>query len=203
MKYLQDLIVMLKAILRGIQAYPEKWKDQPYTPEYVQAAITTIEDGDKAVGDAETNLSKAQAAARQIYSEKQAEADKIVKIALGFHSDNPDQLIDYGIKSRKPYVPKMRPEQILKVLLTDDTDGVGFIVSTQKDSVANNYEWQKGQGANPADTNTIPEMKFFKFTSKTTFVDDDVAKGVRYFYRVRAVNTAGDGPWSEPVSKVQ
>ncbi|MCL5028927.1 MAG: hypothetical protein M1480_07895, partial [Bacteroidetes bacterium] len=40
----------------------------------------------------------------------------------------------------------------------------------------------------------VPEMKFFKATKKAAFVDDDVVKGVRYFYRVRATNTAGAGP---------
>ena len=203
MKYLQELVGLLKAILKGITTYPEVWKDQPYTQESILATITAVENADKAVSDAETNLSKAQAAARQIFSEKQAEADKIIKIAMGFHSDNPDQLIDYGIKARKSNEPKPRPEQQMTVSLSDDTDGIGFIISTLKDPVAKNYEWQKGQAANPADTSTIPEMKFFKFTSKTTFVDDDVAKGVRYFYRVRAVNSAGEGPWSEAVSRVQ
>lgn len=46
-------------------------------------------------------------------------------------------------------------------------------------------------------------MKNFKTTKKTSFVDDEVPKGVRVFYRVRAANTNGVGPWSEAVSKVQ
>jgi len=43
----------------------------------------------------------------------------------------------------------------------------------------------------------------YKTTTKTTFVDDDVAKAIRYFYRVRAANASGFGPWSEIVSRVQ
>jgi len=31
---------------------------------------------------------------------------------------------------------------------------------------------------------------------------DEVAKEVRYFYGVRAVNTVGEAPWSEAVSRV-
>jgi hypothetical protein len=38
---------------------------------------------------------------------------------------------------------------------------------------------------------------------KTSFIDDEVAKGIRIFYRVRAANTNGVGPWSEAVSRVQ
>jgi hypothetical protein len=40
-------------------------------------------------------------------------------------------------------------------------------------------------------------------TKKTSFVDDDVPKGTRIFYRVRAANTKGVDPWSEAVSMVQ
>ena len=50
------------------------------------------------------------------------------------------------------------------------------------------YEWQKGMGANASDANTIPELKNFKTAKKTSFVDDEVPKGVRVFYRVRAAN---------------
>ncbi len=203
MKYLLELIDVFKDLKKGIQAYAAQWTGQTYTAESIQAIIDVLEAANNDVSTAETTLTKAQAAARQIYKEKSAEADKIIKIATGFHADKPEQLIDYNIKLRKIAEAKPRPETVLTVLLIDDTDGVGFIASTQVDPVAKNYEWQKSQGVNPAETNTIPEMKFFKYTTKTTFVDDDVAKGVRYFYRVRAVNTAGEGPWSEAVSRVQ
>lgn len=203
MKYLLELIAVLKELKKGVQTYAALWTGQPYTPESIQATIDVLDGANNDVSAAETALSKTQTAARQIHKEKEAEAEKIIKMAMGFHADKHEQLIDYGIKLRKAPETKPRPETAITVSLTDDTDGVGFIVSTQVDPVAKNYEWQKGQGANPSDTNTIPEMKFFKYTTKTTFVDDDVAKGVRYFYKVRAVNSAGDGPWSEAVSRVQ
>ena len=38
---------------------------------------------------------------------------------------------------------------------------------------------------------------------KLSFVDDDVEKGTRYFYRFRGLNSNGSGEWSEPVSRVQ
>jgi len=38
-------------------------------------------------------------------------------------------------------------------------------------------------------------MTLFKTTRKISFVDDDVVKGQRVFYKVRAVNPAGVGPW--------
>jgi hypothetical protein len=65
------------------------------------------------------------------------------------------------------------------------------------------YEWHKGIGSDPAKTDVIPVMTLFKTTKKITFVDDDVVKGQSVFYKVRAVNSTSEGPWSEPVSRVQ
>jgi len=58
-------------------------------------------------------------------------------------------------------------------------------------------------GANASVTDIIPEMKLYKTTTKTLVSDHDIPKGIRLFYKVRAVNAAGPGPWSEAVSKVQ
>lgn len=87
--------------------------------------------------------------------------------------------------------------------ITDDKEGEGFIASTQTDPNADYYEWQKGYGTNAADDNVIPEMKNYKTTKKTSFVDDEVPKGIRIFYRVRAANTNGVSSCCESVSKVQ
>ncbi len=203
MKYLLDLINVFSNLKKGITTYSSLWTGQAYTPDYIQSIIDSLQASNDELDTLETSVSKKKKEARLLESTNQAIADKIIKITYGFHADKPEQLIDYGIKLPKTPETWNRPETALTITIIDDTDGVGFILTTLKDSVAKNYEWEKGQGANPADTNTIPEMKFFKYSSKTSFVDDDVAKGVRYFYRVRAVNAAGEGPWSEAVSRVQ
>ena len=89
-------------------------------------------------------------------------------------------------------------------VIVDDLDGEGFILERDSLSDADNYEWQKAAGEDAAVTN-IDESQFghFKISRKKTFVDDNVKKGVRYFYRFRGFNPAGNGPWSEPVSRVQ
>ena len=65
------------------------------------------------------------------------------------------------------------------------------------------YECFKGISADPTKTDIIPVLSPFKTTRKLSFVDDDVVKGQRVWYKVRAINAAGEGPWSEPVSRVQ
>jgi hypothetical protein len=203
MKYLLELLGLFEGLKKGIQKYTALWKDQSFTSESLQADIDALKAMDDSISALETELSKKKKEARILENEKQAVADKITKIASGFHADKPEQLLDYGLKPRKSAEAKPRPTKQLTVSLEDDSDGQGFVVYTQVDADANNYEWEKGQGVNATDVNTIPEMKFFKYTSKTSFVDDDIAKGIRYFYHVRAVNTAGEGPWSEAVSRVQ
>ena len=49
----------------------------------------------------------------------------------------------------------------------------------------------------------LPDLNNFKTTRKRSFVDNDIPRGVRVFYRVRAANRSGVGPWSDPVGKVQ
>ncbi len=203
MKYLEDLINLFGGLKKGITTHAALWANQIYTPDYIQGIIDALNSKNEEIKTAENTSSRLKKEGRQMETQYQAVADKIIKMAGGFHADTSEQLIDYDIKLPKTPVAKPRPEVQEAVALKDDTDGQGFIVSTNGDPVANNYEWEKGQSANAADLNTIPEMKFFKYTSKTSFVDDDVARGVRYFYRVRAVNTAGEGPWSEAVSRVQ
>lgn len=203
MKYLLDLINLLTGLKKGIQAYAAKWQGQPYTPESIQADIDSLKTANDGLGNLEAELSRKQQEAHALKNQAQAIADKITNLAYAFHPDNPEQLVDYGLKPNKSKTAKPRPTKQLNVILEDDTDGEGFIVYTQVDPDANNYEWERGQGANATETKTIPEMRSFKYTSKTSFVDDDIAKGVRYFYRVRAVNSAGEGPWSEAVSRVQ
>ncbi len=125
-------------------------------------------------------------------------------MAFGIYADTPDKLVEYGLKPRKSPEKVPPPTNILAIEIQNDTDGEGFILMlAAKDPLADSYEWQKGQGADPKDVNTIPPMSFYKQTSKSTIVDDDVLKGIRYFYRVRALNRNGQGPWSEAASKVQ
>ena len=94
------------------------------------------------------------------------------------------------------------PTLKLQVVLADDTDGEGISVSWNKDSVAAQYEIYRGVSTDPGKTDVIPAMTLLKTTQRTDFVDDDVIKGQRMWYKVRSVNPAGTGPWSEPVSHV-
>ena len=130
-------------------------------------------------------------------------ADKLKALATGLHNEELHKLTEYNVMLRRKATAAPKPTKVIIPVLEDDTDRAGFIISTQPDGDASNYQWFKGMSADPKNANIVPDMQPFKITSKTTFVDDEVEKGVRYFYKVQAFNTRGSGPMSEPVSRIQ
>jgi len=203
LKYLADVVARLNSLKQGMEKNPTKWATQTITPAQVQTTIDDLETISKDDSSLKEQVTANQAKAHTAQTAAEKLADIIESIAVGLEEGNQDNLNSYGIKLRKIPSKKAAPSTSLHPALADDTDGEGFIVSTTYDSDADLYEWLKGVSPDPTKLDTIPEMKFFKTTKKTTFVDDEVAKGVRVFYKVRAVNSAGNGPWSEAVSRVQ
>ncbi len=203
-KYIQRTIEELTGMDNGMLANPTDWASTPVTELAVKAQITSLSTKGQAVANAEQALSEARAAANAENKLAIKLAEQVIDLAFGIYAATPDKLVEYGIKPRKTPEKIPPPVDILAIDIQNDTDAEGFILAlVAKDSVADSYEWQKGQGADPKDTSTIPPMSFYKQTSKIRFVDDNVQKGVRYFYRVRALNRNGQGPWSEAFSKVQ
>jgi len=201
--YLSDVKARLLSLKAGMQKNSAQWTEQTATVLQIDEAVAGIDAIDTEAEQAKNKYELTASSARTRGNEAVKLADKIENLALGFHGETTDKLIEYGIKQRKAATPRPAPSKVLIPTLADDSDGEGFVVSTQKDPSADYYEWQKGSAANAADNKTIPELKNFKTTRKTNFVDDDVPKGIRIFYRVRAANTNGVGPWSEAVSRVQ
>ncbi len=202
-QYLLNIINRLTNILNGMLQSPELWTKEGETADVVQRMITNLTTAGKVVSDAKDALLTAQTNARNIQTSMTKFADDLENSAIAYEKSDPDKLIHYGITLRKEKVKKPVPASILHPSLEDDIDGIGFIVSCNTDSVADQYEWYKGNGTDPTKTDVTPEMKLYKTTTKTSFVDDDVLKGVRYFYKVRPINATGEGPWSEAVSRVQ
>jgi len=203
MKYLSDLAKGLKALMNGIVKNVSLWAAENITAAAVQQIIDEIITKEAEVAELKRLLSVKSMEARTLQDKASQLNTKLENFAYAIHTDTPEKLVDYGLQPRKGPKPKNVPVQKPTVTLEDDTDGVGFIISTIKDADATMYEWYKGIAADASKTDVIPAMMLYKTTQKISFVDDDVVKGQRVFYKVRAVNPAGVGPWSEPVSKVQ
>ena len=201
--YLQKLRNRFVGLLNGVTIHAADWAGQAETPVTIQANIDQVDTIQSEINALEDQLSQKKKEGRALETELNLTADTIENKAIGFHTSNPEVLNDYDIKLRKPREKRPVPTAVLVPVLKDDVDGEGFIVSNEVDTDADKYEWEKGIATDATDLNTVPPMQHFKITSKITFIDDDVMPGKRYFYRLRAFNTSGNGPWSAPVSRVQ
>ena len=203
LKYISETIDRLMGLKNGLEKNSAVWQNQGITPQIIQARLDELQAISKEVDELKEQVSVKLALARTVQVSSEKFADNTENIAIGLENGDPDKLSAYGIKLRKAPSKRSAPSTPIHPSIQDDTDGEGFIVSTTYQADADIYEWEKGFAADPTKTDIVPEMKFFKATKKTSFVDDDVIKGVRYFYRVRATNNAGVGAWSEAVSRVQ
>ena len=203
-KYILELVNRLTRLKSGMEGNAATWTGQAVTPVDVQAKIDLLNAKNDEIADLKEQVSVKLAEARTMKNEINVFADSIENIAKGLHSNDPEKLVEYDIKLRKPSEPTSKPSMVLTVVMKDDVDGVGFLLSLQKpDDNAEHYDWKKGIGADPKDDSTVPPMSLLISTTKSQYLDDDVPKGERIFYQVRAVNSKGDGPWSAPVSRVQ
>ena len=203
LRYLRDEIDRLHGFMLGIGKNPEKWANNEVTEAEVKTSIDSLEAAEKQIEEIKSLLSQKQLEARNLKNTAVKLGDKLENFINGYHADDPQKLIEYGIEPKKTYTKRQVPTAKPLIAIQDDTDGEGFVLTVSSDPDAEMYEWYKGLGTDPSKTDIIPAMNLFKTTKKISFVDDDVPKGVRVFYKVRAVNNKGEGPWSEPVSRVQ
>ena len=203
-KYISDVVGALKVRANGILKNATLWASMPVSVEIINQAIEELEEVEKEIMEAESVLSQLRAQGRRLAAKKQELVNQVDSLALGVHATAPDLLSDYGIEARRAAEQRPVPVKGMIKEIVDDLDGEGFILERDTLAGATNYEWQRAIGADAAVTN-IDESEFnhFKITNKRTFVDDEVRKGTRYFYRFRGFNATGNGPWSEPVSRVQ
>jgi hypothetical protein len=203
-KYIDDLVKEFLNRKGGIEKNANLWQTMPVKAEEIEAAVTELKALEKQIDDSIEATQQLRAKARLLVVEKKKKVDKIDKFAYGLHNDDATQLLSYGITLKRSATAKAIPSKGVVKSIIDDYDGEGFILEREVIANADNYEWEKAQGEDAAVTN-IEQSKFvhFKISKRKVFIDDEVKKGVRYFYRFRGFNANGYGAWSEPVSRVQ
>ena len=178
------------------------WKNQDIQDTDLALLISKITAIDNDITNAENLLYLKRNEARNEFAVAEKMIKKANRMATGIHSNSENKLIEYGISKRKPKTKKGIPAKAVIINIKDDLDGEGFIITQAKVSNADYFEWQKAVAINGEEF-LKPPFPFFKTNKKLTLTDNEVIKGKRCFYRVRAVNRAGEGEWSVPVSKVQ
>ncbi len=202
-KYLLTTYDRLQKQAEGMANHADLWAAQPINADTVKADAATIETTDTDVTNSEQQLSVKKRNARELSASLNEKAEQNENLIKFIHKDDPDKWIEYGIAPKKNPEPGMSPTRPLTLTISDDTDGQGFILRlTASDSDAKMYLWERGTSADPKATQP-DSYSALRETTVINIVDDDVLPGVRYFYRVRAFNNKGYGPWSNMVSKVQ
>lgn len=139
-------------------------------------------------------VQQALAWARLLVTDRKKKVAIIDNLAYGLHYDDTSQLLNYGISLKRNATPKAIPSKGVIKNITDDYDGEGYILDRETITEADYYEWQKAKGDDAAVTN-IDESKFihFKVTRLKAFVDYEIKKGIRFFYRFRGFNSSSNG----------
>jgi len=203
LKYIQKTIDSLKGISSGIKKNPEKWASLPVNATEFDEAALTLEKADAEINSAEQVLEQKREAARKLVDLYTPKLRQAANLAIGIHSGEEIKLSEYGLSVRRESVSHSIPTKSIILGISDESDGIGFIISIATQPEADHYEIERGVAPNVNELVLQPPFPLYKTTLKTAFVDDDVKKGVRYFYRVRAINSAGSGEWSESVNRVQ
>ena len=111
----------------GIIANATLWSVKNITGDTVQAFIDHIAAANKSVEALQLQLSQALGDARALGDDLSDTFSTYVKLANGLHSDNPNKLLEYGLTPRKEATAKPAPSMKLKLDVSDDTDGIGFL----------------------------------------------------------------------------
>jgi len=204
LKYLQKIHFQLKGLKKGIDNNAPLWATMPVTTAIINDSVQQVETLGQQMDALEAQLVQKMKEARKLEKQMMGVAMQVEKIAKGIHANEPAKLAEYNLKPRKKKEARPVPGKAIIQSVKNDTDGEGFIIKVQRAAHAEYYEWQRLEML-PAETTVVaqPPFPFFITTTKLFLLDNYVKRNHRYYYRVRAVNRAGAGAWSEPVSAVQ
>jgi hypothetical protein len=202
-KYMSNLIADFRDRLAGMKENNAQWDSQSIKEVDVEEIILNLENVEKEIDAAKITLQRKRAEGRKLVAKYAVQLDKIDCLAEGMHIEEKVKLSVYGISTRKSRSTQKNPDKVFITDIIDNVDGVGYIISFKKIKNADRYEIERGIASNPDDIILETPYPFYKTTTKVKVVDTHIEKGKRYFYRVRAINSAGSGEWSEPVSRIQ
>jgi uncharacterized protein (UPF0333 family) len=116
---------------------------------------------------------------------------------VGGHSDTTADVESAGFSATPPASPTQIPAQVINLSVTQGDNNGALDQHWDPDSTAKSYELQTS-----TDPMTDSSFTHRDTVTKSSCTTTGLTSGTRIWSRVRAVNPAGKGPWSEPVSKI-
>ena len=202
--YIDHQIESLEKKKAGIVANAADWEGTGISAITVQAEIDVLLLAKKKVLDNIVVLHNSRLAARKATDVGKTEDELLVLKVKGMYAANTEKWAEYGVDAHDAITAKKDavPAKGMIKSIENDSDGEGFIVQGKAITGIDVYEWQRGVGS-VTDSHIIPEFVHLITNRKCKIIDDDVQKGIRYFYRYRGYNIHGFGEWSEPVNLIQ
>jgi len=116
---------------------------------------------------------------------------------VGGHSDTTADVESAGFSATPPASPTQIPAQVINLSVTQGDNNGALDQHWDPDPTAKSYELQTS-----TDPMTDSSFTHRDTVTKSSCTTTGLTSGTRIWSRVRAVNPAGKGPWSEPVSKI-
>jgi hypothetical protein len=203
LKYIQKTYNRRSKQMNGIEKNADRWTGQPDSVDSVKADLTALEASDNRISNLEQQIIQERAAARELCHQIETKADETERRMKGIHANEKEKWIEYGEESAQERQPTVKPQMPLTLTIKDDTDGQGFVITLEKkDENGEYYLFEKGSSTDTKASQPVAWASLAEIPRITT-IDDNVESGVRYFYRVRASNRKGKGPFSNVVTRVQ
>lgn len=169
------------------------------TPVPALAAVTT---GTTDLDDAYDNAQQARLDwidKSNIQSSNEADLDQLLT-QLGNYVDNTANgdaniIMSAGMSTAAAPSPAPVPAQVIIQTVTDNSSGK-LDMKWQTVQHAKTYEVQQN-----TDINDPSKWAQIGLPTKTKFLVTGLTSGTKYWFRVKAIGTAGEGPWSDPYVK--
>lgn len=171
------------------------------TPDPDAATLLTIVD---AFEDDITALRANEAAGKEIKIRKDGRRDDLSgalnrrgRYVEGVSGGDEAIIASAGFATRSPAAPVGIPQQPGNLVAT-----IGDMVGTV------DLSWDRVRGAASyiiqlcPDPVSEPNWRFVNVSPKSSFTVEGLTSGSKYWFRVAAVGTAGQGPWSDPATKM-
>jgi hypothetical protein len=202
-KYVEKMKIRLNGLKTGIHNFLTRWTGQPVAETDIDTALTDLNTANVAAEAARAALHEALRGSRAVVNRLKLLADQAETLARGIHSTDPEKLIEYGIKEKKPPAPVPAPGKAHIKSVEKDHDGVGLVITIE--ALPNAEVFDIRRAVTDAEV-LVADPKMFmliKHTQKLTYVDDEVIAGKRYHYMISGHNHNGDGEPSAVVSAIE
>jgi hypothetical protein len=113
------------------------------------------------------------------------------------HSDTVSDVESAGFTNTLPASPTQIPDQVSNLCVTQGDNDGSLDEQWDSDPTAASFELQTSP-----DPVTATSYVHRDTVTKSSCTVTDLPTGSRVWSRVRAINSAGKGPWSDPVSKI-